>query len=296
MDDISLSDLRDSWLRHLTAANRTPGTRRVYIAALDKLIAQGGDIPIAKATKRHHEHFISDELARLAPSTVQIDFRALQQFWKWAVAEGEVEASPMTGMPRPRVPESAPPVISDDDMRKLLAACNGNTFEDRRDLAIVRLFMSTGLRLSELTLLRADLVSIPDRRAKILAETSKGRRDRDIRFGLRAANALERYLRIRRRHRLAALPDLWIGDLGPLKPNSVYQVIRRRARAAGVTLHPHLFRHTFAHKWMASGAQETDLQTLAGWKSAQMLRRYGASAANERALSAYDRAALDELL
>jgi hypothetical protein len=47
---------------------------------------------------------------------------------------------------------------------------------------------------------------------------------------------------------------------------------------------------------MASGAQETDLQTLAGWKSAQMLRRYGASAANERALSAYDRAALDELL
>jgi integrase len=72
--------------------------------------------------------------------------------------------------------------------------------------------------------------------------------------------------------------------------NGVLQMVRRRGQQIGFEkLHPHQFRHTFAHEWLADGNAEGDLMRLAGWKSRQMLQRYGASAATERAMDAYER-------
>ena len=77
--------------------------------------------------------------------------------------------------------------------------------------------------------------------------------------------------------------------------NGIYQIITSRAGEAGIgPIHPHQFRHTFAHTQLAEGMQEGDLAHLAGWSSTQMLRRYGASAAAERARAAYDRLNQDE--
>jgi integrase len=66
-------------------------------------------------------------------------------------------------------------------------------------------------------------------------------------------------------------------------------MLKRRAREAGIPpgMHPHLFRHTFAHMYLAGGGQERDLMQLAGWRSRTMLSRYGKSAATERALAAH---------
>jgi hypothetical protein len=57
-----------------------------------------------------------------------------------------------------------------------------------------------------------------------------------------------------------------------------------------------LFRHTFAHTWLANGGQEQDLMRLAGWRSREMVGRYGASAADERARDAHRRAGLADKL
>ena len=120
--------------------------------------------------------------------------------------------------------------------------------------------------------------------------TGKGRRPRTCPFGSRTAQALDRYLRARSRHPHAQLPALWLGANGraAMTDNGIAQMIRKRGRDAGIEgLHPHMLRHTFAHAWLAQGGGETDLMRLAGWKSRQMLNRYGASAADQRAREAH---------
>jgi integrase/recombinase XerC len=65
-------------------------------------------------------------------------------------------------------------------------------------------------------------------------------------------------------------------------------MLRRRGKGVGLpNLHPHQFRHTFAHQWLADGGGETDLIRLAGWRSRTMLQRYGPAAADARARVAH---------
>jgi site-specific recombinase XerD len=290
MDD-QLTPLVTSFERSLRARRRSPKTVKGYGDAARLFIAHqaqaGRPLVAERVTRGDVEDFISAQLEQWTPSTAATRFRCLQQFWKWCVEEGERAASPMAKMGPPTLGEAPVPILDDDELRALLRACEGKGFDNRRDAAIIRLFLSSGIRLGEMAGLAVEDIKLDDCAAYV---TGKGDRSRWISFGDRTAVALDRYERERRRHRQAARPALWIGTRGPLTDSGITQVLRRRAKQAGVeNLHPHRFRHTFAHRWLAAGGTEGDLQELAGWRSAQMVARYGASARSERARSAYRR-------
>lgn len=293
-----LGVLTRSWRLHLEAANLSPRTVQSYTDAAvrlrDFLADQGMPTAVTAISREHVEAFISDQLDRHAPATAGVRYRSLQQLFRWLEEEGEIERSPMARMRPPKLPEKLVPVYSQDELRALLAACAGRDFEARRDLALFRVFIDTGARVAEIAGLRWDPED-EDRRDLDLGQREllvmgKGSRPRVLRIGKSTAKELDRYLRIRPAHPHADQPWLWLGRKGRMTVSGIAQMMKRRGEQAGVDgVHPHRFRHTFAHQWLADGGNEGDLLHLAGWRSRDMLSRYAASAAGERAREAHDR-------
>lgn len=216
----------------------------------------------------------------LDSGTRRILWRNLRPFFSWYAREFDTthpfsRADP-PGDDRPR----PVPVVHLDNLKALLATCQGRDFRDRRDQALLRVLIDTGARLGELVTLRVDGW---DRKMDLLRLDGKTGA-RLVPISLSTGEALARYMRIRKEHRLKARPELWLSTKGPLSASGVAQILKTRCEEAGIPpINPHRLRHTWAHEFRKQGGSEGDLMYLAGWSSPAMAHRYGSSAATERA-------------
>ena len=300
---VTLTPLVRSWIRSMKARNLADKTIKTYRFAVDGLCAWLAADQVAswdEVTKQHIEDHFAELAATRKPGGVSVVYRSLQQFFGWAEAEGEITPNPMAKMRAPTVPEASTPVLREEQIKTLLKVCEGSDFRSRRDTAIIRMFLDTGIRLEECAGISLEGLDVDLCEVLVMG---KGRRARTVAFGKRTAVALDRYLRMRARHKRAEEPTLWLAErTGPVRGamtgDGIYQMVRRRGEQIGVNwLRPHIFRHTWAHHARLEGRLHDDeLQRLAGWKSRQMLNRYSASAADERALAAGKRTALGDRL
>jgi site-specific recombinase XerD len=286
--------LLDSWRLSLHALR--PRTVRLYLDEANRFAAwltdngrpEGAVGDLLTVRRQDVETWIAGmQAAGLAKATIRSRWIALRNFYGWLADEDEIDESPLAKVRVPRPDPPPPDVLSEATLTALLRACEGRAFEDRRDAALIRFMVATGLRVSETCALHLADIDYNLRLATV--RSGKGDKARLVRFDSATAAALDRYRRARARHRLAARPELWIGFRGPLTRKGVPAILDKRAAMAGIGhVHAHQLRHTFAHRWLASGGTEGDLQRLGGWANSDVMRRYGAAQAVDRALAAYD--------
>lgn len=293
MDAGPLQGLVDSFLLHLASEGKSDRTKRTYTEAARWLAAvhlrPAGIASWDDVTRQDVQRWMAHLSGTYSQSYASNQFRALQQFFRWYATEdeGDPRPSPMAGMKPPRVTDDPVPLFTAGELARLIGACKGAGFRNRRDTAILTLFRDTGIRLAEMAGLRVEGVSLHAREATV---TGKGGKTRTVKFSFDAAVAIDRYLRRdRAQHPHAARsPMLWLGLRGRMTDSGIYQMIKSRGAAAGVEVNPHKFRHHFSHAWLDAGGADGDLMELNGWESPQMLRRYGRSAASARARRHYD--------
>lgn len=288
-----LTDLHASFNRHLRADGVTPATLRVYAQGIGALLAYLGPDPTTEdLTRSAIVGWLDAQRAEgYAQSTIRTRYRGVHRFVSWLRDEPDMDVGdPMRGLRVPKAEPPAVPVLSDEDLAAILATCTPRTSGyNTRDEALLRVLLDVGCRVGELVGMEVDDVDLDA--AVLRLRHTKGGRERYAYPSNRTVRALDRWLRMRRHHRHADLPALWLTQRGAMSPDAARDMVRARGEAVGIQgVHPHQFRHTAAHDLMLAGVAERDVMRLLGWRSSTMLDRYGASAAQVRTAAAARRA------
>lgn len=279
------SPLLDSWLLHLAAERKSIQTRKTYgdgVRAFLRWCEATGRPPVLdRPTVNAFVSALLDGGAEAA--TARSRQLAVRRFSAWLAEEGEITVDQLANLKPPRLDHKVVQELDDDQCRLLIKACSGRDFRDRRDEAIIRLMIETGARAGEAVAMGTRDVDLKTGMA--LIRRGKGGKSRTVPLSPQTCRAIDRYLRSRRTHRLAALPDLWLGDRSKgFSYQALYSALKARADAAGIPdFHPHVLRHTAAGRWLAAGGSEGGLMAVAGWSRRDMIDRYTRATSERRA-------------
>lgn len=286
----SLDLLLTSWCRQLRGARKSDHTIRIYRTSVQSFLNFSRVADFDHLTKANVIDWLGSQ-ADLEASTVRLRLTALKRFAKWLADEEGFDADHILTVKAPKL-DRAVPDLSENDVRKMMKACDGTELRDKRDKAIIVLLAETGLRAAELLALDVTDIDLDD--CVVHVERGKGAKGRRVNFSPGAAAIIDRYLRAR--HRAVAHPSqgpLWITNRGRLSYTGLVATLKGRANDAGVSgFHVHRLRHTAAVRWLRSGGTETGLMAHAGWSSNAMIGRYVRAASEQLAGEEFNRLGL----
>jgi integrase/recombinase XerC len=231
--------------------------------------------------------FLANLHRRNRKSTIGRKLAAMRTFFRFLVREGLLPVNPAEGMATPRAEKYLPRTLSVDQAFALLDGVPTGSPLSLRDRAILETLYSCGLRIGELTTLNIGSIDLPQRLVRVLG---KGRKERIVPMGSKAATALEHYLATR-----GAVADeaaLFANHRGGrLTPRSIQRKLKEQLRSARLLIDatPHSLRHSFATHLLDSGADLRSIQELLGHASLSTTQKYTQVSVSQL-MTVYDRA------
>lgn len=283
----------------LRTENASPNTIRAYATDLrgfvDYFRPEDAEPPLLCEVDRNaiREYLGSLYAAGDAKATVARKLAAVRSFFEFLIREGFAANNPAKLAATPKLPKTLPAVMSAEQANALIDSIGARLDDEHgvRDRLIFELLYGCGLRVSELEGLELGDIDMQERWLRV---RGKGRKERDVPFGEKAQQALQRYLSERERTRDAASTSALLitrrsGRTRPISARTIRRIVKQRATEAlgDSSLHPHALRHAFATHLLGEGADLRAIQELLGHANLSTTQRY-TQLSLEKLLAVYD--------
>ncbi len=263
------ADLIESFLGHLAHERRlSEQTLIAYRRDLERLsdwLSEAESLAIEKLDEQAVRQYLAWRHRHGASGkTLQRELSSLRSLYRWLLREGLAGSNPAVGVRAPKSPRRLPATLDADQLCSLLDHPADDDLLAIRDQAMVELFYSSGLRLAELVSVNVGDIDMAEGELGVLGKGSKTRR---VPVGLKAREAVQRWMQVRANLAGAGEPALFVSSSGTrINPRTVEVRIARWARLQGATrdLHPHLLRHSFATHLLESSGDLRAVQELLG--------------------------------
>jgi len=291
--DLELTSLIDLYAATKQTEGRSPktiGWYRNMLGRFERFVSNGhparlSDLSIDDArafvaslqskTSRYQDHpFLKPKDGGLSPHTIHGYVRSLKAFSSWLAEEGLTDTNIFSRLKRPKLPDSMIEILSDDELQQLFDCMNPNRPYGARMYAMCLVLLDTGIRASELCTLSLENTYLDD---DVLKVVGKGNKERMVPFGSTTKRALVRYVTVWRPEPLDdQTTELFLSiDRVPLTTGALRQAIKRVGKRAGIPrLHPHLFRHTFAVRYLMNGGDVMTLKLILGHTTLDVTQMY----------------------
>jgi integrase/recombinase XerC len=213
----------------------------------------------------------------LAPASIRRKLAAVRSFFRYLQRTGVIENNVAKLVRTPKQPKTLPRVMTAEHTANLLNGTPGQAEKlerpyPERDVAILELLYGTGIRVSELVGLNLDRLDLGE---KWILVRGKGKKERQVPVTAKAAEALERYLSVRRAARNEKA--VFVNHRGTrLTDRGVRSIVKLYSKAVlhDPAIHPHSFRHAYATHLLADGADLRSIQELLGHASLSTTQKY----------------------
>ncbi|WP_296809490.1 tyrosine recombinase XerC [Thiocapsa sp.] len=262
-------DLIESFLGHLAHERRlSEQTLVAYRRDLERLnawLSEAESLAIEKLDEQAVRQYLAWRHRRGASGkTLQRELSSLRSLYRWLLREGLAGSNPAVGVRAPKSPRRLPATLDADQLCSLLDHPADDDLLAIRDQAMIELFYSSGLRLAELVSVNVGDIDMAEGELGVLGKGSKTRR---VPVGIKAREAVQRWMLVRANLAAAGEPALFVSSRGTrINPRTVEVRIAQWARSQGATrdLHPHLLRHSFATHLLESSGDLRAVQELLG--------------------------------
>jgi site-specific recombinase XerD len=259
------------YLQAIQQESKSPKTHRIYSQVIRDFLKFDSDhIPTPMEVRTY---LLGIAQRGCTPATVHVHYRTLKTWFKWLEGEKIIKNKqyPLANVKPPKIPEKIVYPFTKEEIVRILAVCNGDTFFDLRMRAAVLTFIDTGLRLFELANIQKNDINVFEGIIKVMG---KGQKERYVKIGLSTRVAINHYLL----RRTDQLPALWLTEeRTPLTASAMQCAIFRITKLAGITdkrRGPHVFRHTSASLCKANGMDIYILQKMLGHTDIKTTERY----------------------